>query len=68
MSPSLPFFLLAGGGIMASMVAVYLPETTDERLPDTVEEAEEFGRGQKFFEAPFVKKRREVKARGAAAI
>ena len=38
--------MLGAVGIVAAGVAVNLPETADQRLADTVEEAEEFGRGQ----------------------
>ena len=46
LNPALPFYILGAVGIVASAVAVNLPETADQKLADTVEEAEEFGRGQ----------------------
>ena len=42
----MPFYILGVVGIVASVVSVNLPETADQKLADTVEEAEEFGRGQ----------------------
>ena len=46
LNPALPFYILGAVGIVASAVAINLPETADQKLADTVEEAEEFGRGQ----------------------
>ncbi len=50
--PSLPFYILGAGGMAASLIAVHLPETADEKLPDTVAQAEEFGKGQSYFYMP----------------
>lgn len=61
----MPFLILGIGGILAAMTAIQLPETAGEKLPDTVAEAKDFGRGQKFFEIPITKRRRlkkEMKA------
>ena len=33
------------------------PETADEKLPNSLEEGEQFGRGQSFFLVPFMAKR-----------
>ncbi len=48
----LPFYILGGGGILACFVAVGLPETAREKLPDTLEQAREFGKDQPFFYVP----------------
>ena len=53
----MPFYILGGGGIIGSFAILSMPETADEKLPDTVEEAEEFGRGQKMFPMPILKGR-----------
>jgi len=37
----LPFLILGFGGLLAGLLAFFLPETAGVRLPDTVEEAEE---------------------------
>ena len=36
----LPFLLLGAGALVASVFAVFLPETAGVNLPDTIEEAE----------------------------
>ena len=38
----------------------WMPETADEKLPDTVEQAEEFGKGQTLFPMPILKRRRKL--------
>ena len=57
MWPELPFFILGLGSLLGAFLSLLLPETADVDLPDTLEEAEQFGRGQKFFHFPFMKKR-----------
>ncbi len=52
---------------MTSLVAVNLPETAEEKLPETVVEAEDFGRGQPFLSIPPLKRRREKRAEKEAA-
>lgn len=42
--PSLPMFLFAGVATVASGLVMLLPETFNNKLPDTIEEAEEIGR------------------------
>jgi hypothetical protein len=42
----MPFVILGVGGILASIVAINLPETANEQLPENIEEAEEFGKNQ----------------------
>ncbi len=58
MYDALPFYILCGGSLLASVTSVFLPDTTDAKLPETVEEADLFGRGQKFFAVPFFERRR----------
>ena len=36
----LPFLLLGAGALLASVLALFLPETAGVNLPDTIEEAE----------------------------
>ena len=36
-----PFLILGFGGLLASILAVFLPETAGVKLPDTIREAEE---------------------------
>jgi hypothetical protein len=52
---------LAVGGIFAAFTTINLPETCNERLPETLEEAENFGLNQPFFLVPFLEKRRKRK-------
>ena len=55
----LPFFLLCLGGILAAACLINLPETCDERLPETLSEAESFGLGQSFFLIPYLERRKK---------
>jgi len=43
----LPFILIGGCGIIAGISALALPETTGEKLPDTVEESLQIGKNYK---------------------
>ena len=58
MYPALPFYILSAAGILAAAVTVALPETANEKLANTLDEGEQFGRGQSFFLVPFVERRR----------
>ena len=53
-SPSLPFFLLGFGSLLAAGLSVNLPETANAALSNTLEEAEEFGKDQWFFYLPMI--------------
>ena len=64
----LPFYLLCVGGVVAAAALINLPETCDERLPETLAEAESFGVGQSFFLVPYVERRRKRRMAAAAAV
>ena len=63
MYPALPFYILSAAGVAAGLVTVALPETANEKLANTLDEGEHFGRGQSFFHVPFLE-RREKKIQG----
>ena len=44
--------LTTGGGILAAATSIFLPETAGVDLPNTIEEAESFGKDQSFFYVP----------------
>ncbi|XP_014665354.1 PREDICTED: organic cation transporter protein-like isoform X2 [Priapulus caudatus] len=44
----LPAFIMGTVTLVASVLAMALPETLNQKLPETVEEAEEFGKNQPF--------------------
>ncbi|CAG7726486.1 unnamed protein product [Allacma fusca] len=44
-----PYFILAIVAIIGTLSSVCLPETLDQKLPETLEDAERFGKFQKFF-------------------
>lgn len=56
MAATLPFWILGAGGLVISIVALFLPESAGKNLPDTLIDAEEFGKDQKFFEMPLCSK------------
>lgn len=49
---SLPLIVLGVVGILAGMLALYLPETLGHELPQTLADGEEFGRGQGMWDFP----------------
>lgn len=53
---SLPFVILALGSLLGAMTALFLPETAGVDLPDTIEEAEDFGKHHTFFYVPILHK------------
>ena len=41
LDPRVPFLILGFGGLLAAILAIFLPETAGRKLPDTIQEAEE---------------------------
>ncbi|CAL1269580.1 unnamed protein product [Larinioides sclopetarius] len=46
---AIPFIIIGGCGIVAGILATFLPETLNENLPQSINDAEKFGLNQKFF-------------------
>jgi OCT family organic cation transporter-like MFS transporter 4/5 len=44
---ALPFFLFGGIFVASGLLILLIPETLNQKLPDTVEEAESLGRRQR---------------------
>ena len=57
-NPAIPFYILGAGGVVSGVLGVFLPETAEEKLPQTVEEAEDFGIGQPLLTIPFLLRRK----------
>ncbi|XP_019866879.2 organic cation transporter protein [Aethina tumida] len=55
-SVSLPLFILGILGIIGGILALFLPETLDQELPQTLQDGENFGLGQKIWDFPCIKK------------
>ncbi|XP_068085199.1 organic cation transporter protein-like [Anabrus simplex] len=51
-SPIVPLIVLGAIGIFGGALSLYLPETLDQELPQTLQDGENFGRGQKFLDFP----------------
>lgn len=51
-SIELPLIVLGSLGIIAGVLALFLPETLNQELPQTLADGEEFGRGQSMFDFP----------------
>ncbi|KAF5281004.1 hypothetical protein FQA39_LY05209 [Lamprigera yunnana] len=51
-SPSLPLIILGILGIIGGSLALFLPETLGQELPQTLQDGEEFGINQKFLDFP----------------
>lgn len=50
--PNLPFYLMGMLGLMGAVPGLFLPETADTNLPDTLEEAHTYGVRDRFFWMP----------------
>eukprot|EP00094_Tigriopus_californicus_P000702 TCALIF_00680-PA protein Name:"Similar to Slc22a1 Solute carrier family 22 member 1 (Mus musculus)" AED:0.29 eAED:0.29 QI:95/0.62/0.44/1/0.75/0.88/9/32/567 len=53
---AIPFIIIGVLSILSGILAVFLPETADEHLPDTMEDGEAFGRNQDFWNVPILKR------------
>ncbi|CAH1169608.1 unnamed protein product [Phaedon cochleariae] len=53
-SASLPLFILGVLGILGGILALFLPETLDQELPQTLQDGENFGLGQKMWDFPCI--------------
>ncbi|XP_069680629.1 organic cation transporter protein [Periplaneta americana] len=51
-SPILPLLVLGTIGIIGGFLALFLPETLDKELPQTLQDGENFGKGQQFLDFP----------------
>nr|CAD7264162.1 unnamed protein product [Timema shepardi] len=58
-SPALPLLILGGLGVVGGVLALFLPETLDKELPQTLQDGENFGMGQRLWDFPCVKNRPE---------
>lgn len=60
---TLPYIVLGALSIFGGIVCLLLPETANQNLPESVADAEHFGKGQSFFNMPCLSKRRERQQR-----
>lgn len=61
---NLPLIILGIMGVVGGCLALFLPETLDKELPQTLQDGEEFGKDQRFFEFPCIgQKAREIERR-----
>ncbi|ODM94683.1 Organic cation transporter 1 [Orchesella cincta] len=65
-NPALSLILLGAFAITAGFLSLFLAETLGEELPNTLEEAEAFGKNQSFFNCPICSKEREDDVVGVA--
>ncbi|XP_075161063.1 organic cation transporter protein-like [Haematobia irritans] len=56
-SPMLPLIILGILGIAGGLLSLLLPETLDHDLPQTLNDGEEFGRGQSIWDFPCLAKK-----------
>lgn len=47
-----PYIIIAACSIVGVIVEIFVPETLNQRLPESLEEAKVFGKGQPFFGLP----------------
>lgn len=55
-SPVLPLLLLGILGIIGGALALFLPETLDHELPQTLQDGEDFGKDQGIWDVPCLMK------------
>lgn len=55
-SPDLPLLILGAVGVFGGVLCLFLPETLDHELPQTLKDGEEFGRDQKMWDFPCITK------------
>ncbi|GLV32144.1 uncharacterized protein CBL_11898 [Carabus blaptoides fortunei] len=58
-SPSLPLLILGFLGIIGGILALFLPETLNHELPQTLEDGEQFGKHQKMWDFPCCMKKHD---------
>ena len=58
--PSMPFCIISAMSFMASASIMCLPETGAEDLANSLEEGEDFGRGQSFVQVLYIERRRQI--------
>ncbi|CAK9820774.1 Organic cation transporter protein [Anthophora plagiata] len=56
-SSILPLLLLGILGIMSGLLTLFLPETLDKDLPQTLQDGENFGKDQKMWDAPCIRRK-----------
>lgn len=55
LDPVAPFVIIGISGLIAAIPGLFLPETAGVNLPDTIQDAEDFGRHDRFFWMPLAK-------------
>ncbi|XP_063217227.1 organic cation transporter protein [Bacillus rossius redtenbacheri] len=65
-SPDAPLLVLGLLGIAGGVLSLFLPETLDKDLPQTLQDGENFGRGQKLLDFPCIQKAPSAEEVGAA--
>ncbi|XP_047106772.1 organic cation transporter protein-like [Schistocerca piceifrons] len=65
-SPVLPLIVLGAIGVVGGALSLYLPETLDKELPQTLRDGEQFGLGQRLLDFPCCGKKPEAKDAAAA--
>ncbi|KAJ3629259.1 hypothetical protein MTP99_013661 [Tenebrio molitor] len=63
-SVDLPLLILGVLGIAGGILALFLPETLDQELPQTLQDGENFGIGQKIWDFPCIKKNLDTESVG----
>ncbi|CAL7934081.1 unnamed protein product [Xylocopa violacea] len=58
-SSVLPLLVLGILGIMSGLLTLFLPETLDKDLPQTLQDGEDFGKNQKMWDAPCIGRKRD---------
>ncbi|XP_033317582.1 organic cation transporter protein-like [Bombus bifarius] len=58
-SSFLPLLVLGTLGIMGGLLTLFLPETLNKDLPQTLQDSEDFGKDQKMWDVPCIGRKRE---------
>ncbi|CAH2101687.1 unnamed protein product [Euphydryas editha] len=55
-SPIIPLLILGAIGIFGGCLCLFLPESMGKDMPQTIQDGEEYGRDQRFWDFPFCKR------------
>ncbi|XP_060808818.1 carcinine transporter [Amyelois transitella] len=58
----IPLLILGALGILGGCLCLFLPESTGKDMPQTIEDGEEYGRDQSFWNIPCIKQKKDVTA------
>lgn len=62
--PNLPFLILGATGIVGGLLSLFLPETMDRDLPQTLQDGEDFGKDDSLWDMPCIRQKEDELEKG----